>query len=326
MKHGLPWFFRQVRSRAWTLLLVSFFLFVLFRILPGNAQQIAALGQPGAPAASEPADSSGGAARSARDFLVWLGATLRLDFGTSTRNDLPVLQVIGDHLAVSLILATAALLLFYVVAVPLGVLAGALADRPAGRAFNYVFGVLYSLPSFWVALLLMMFLCGGDYLALFPVTGLNSVDDLPRNMWAVLADRMWHLVLPVICISYGGIGYVARQVQSATTECLGADFLLAARAKGLSRFVILRRHVLPHALLPVVALTAQFFPALFAGSVVVETVFSLPGMGRLTLDSVLARDYPVLLAVGLLSAAASLSGGFLVEWLLRLWQPRWEGE
>ena len=139
-----------------------------------------------------------------------------------------------------------------------------------------------------------------------------------------LLDIAWHMVLPVICLSYAGIGYVARQVRGSALECLRSQFVLLARAKGLRRRTIFARHVLPHATLPAVALLTQFFPTLLGGSVLIESIFSIPGMGLLTVDSVLARDYPVLLAIGLLSALVTLSGGLLIETYLRIRRGDWE--
>jgi peptide/nickel transport system permease protein len=171
----------------------------------------------------------------------------------------------------------------------------------------------------------LVFFCGGDYYHLFPAGGLHSSTPVQSGMLSQWADQAWHLVLPILCMSYSGVGYVARQVKTAAFECLQSDFILMARAKGLSRPAIFRRHVLPHAVLPAVTLLEFFFPALFAGSVLVESIFSIPGMGRLTVESVFSRDYPVLMGVGLFAAFSTLAGGLAIECLLRLWRgSSWE--
>lgn len=280
---------------------------------------------PGALSSESHGESQGSWTTAFRDYLSWLGAVCSLDLGRSIKDGTDVAGKLWRHFKVSLLLSTTALGLIYIVAVPMGLLAASHTRSFLGKGLGRLFGLLYSLPAFWVALLLMVFFCGGDYWHLFPVTGLRSVGKEQPTLLAEFKDVAWHMILPVICLSYGGIGYMARQVRAAAEECLQADFILLARAKGLRRRTIFTRHVLPHALLPTLALLELFFPALFAGSVIVETVFSIPGMGRLSVDAVLARDFPVLMAVGLFSAIATLAGGFMIEAWLRLFRDRWEG-
>lgn len=321
----LLWIARQLFSRTLTLWLVTCLVFALARLAPGNPWQIENWGSP-ANIASPPDSSASqdGLKSAVLDYLNWAGAVASLNLGHSLRDGSPVSSKIWQRFRITLLLNTVALAIIYTIAIPLGIFAASAAAKPLGRRLDRLFSLLYSLPAFWVALILMVFLCGGDYWHLFPVTGLRSAATGDARSLPLFFDVSWHLVLPVFCLSYAGVGYVARQVRSAALECLHSEFILLARAKGLRRRTIFSRHVLPHATLPGMALLTQFFPALLGGSVLIETIFSIPGMGQLSVESVLARDYPVLMAIGLLSALATLVGGLLVEGYLRFRREGWD--
>lgn len=152
--------------------------------------------------------------------------------------------------------------------------------------------------------------------------GLESLDASRLGGLATWKDRLLHVLLPVACLSYAGVAAVSRYARSGMLEVLRQDFVRTARAKGLPEWQVVGKHALRCALVPLVTLFGNVLPALLSGSVIVETLFSLPGMGRLTLDSVLGRDYPTVMAISTLVAAATLAGYLLSDVFTMLLDPR----
>ena len=174
------------------------------------------------------------------------------------------------------------------------------------------------MPTFWAALLLQtLFAVKLRWLPLFA----TAADAAPAGL-AGLSDRLAHLVLPVTCLTYGTLAFVARLVRSGVAEARSADYVLAARARGASRGQALWSHAFRNALLPVITLFGLLLPALLSGSVIIEKIFAWPGLGRLYLDSILARDYPVILALSLLSAVATLLATLVSDVALAAVDPR----
>lgn len=235
-------------------------------------------------------------------FGRWVGRVARLDFGESFVDRRPVLDRIREAFPYTLLLNGLALLLTLAIAVPLGVATGGRPEGPLDRASSAVLFALYSLPAFWAALLLQTLFA--VRLRWLPLYGVAS--DGPDGSAAGLADRLSHLVLPVLCLTYGSLAFFARLIRASVAETRNADYVLAARARGLSRRQALWRHAFRNALLPLVTLLGLVLPGLLSGSVIIERIFAWPGLGRLFFDSILSRDYPVVLALSLLGAVATL--------------------
>ncbi len=233
-------------------------------------------------------------------FGRWVSRVARLDFGESFVDRRPVLERIGEALPYTLALNGLALLLTLAFAVPLGVITGGRPEGPLDRASGPILFALYSLPAFWAALLLQaLFSVRLRWLPLYGV-----VSDSPQG--SGLLDRASHLVLPVVCLTYGSLAFFARLIRASVAETRNADYVLAARARGLSRRQALWKHAFRNALLPLVTLLGLVLPGLLSGSVIIERIFAWPGLGRLYFDSILSRDYPVVLALSLLGAVATL--------------------
>ena len=249
----------------------------------------------------------------------WFGRAARLDFGRSFQDHRPVARRIAEALPYTAGLNALALLLALAVAVPLGVAqarrAGSAFDRAAGRVVFF----LYSMPSFWMAMILVSIF--SVRVAWLPLFGVAS-DPPPAGWAAALLDRLAHLALPLACLTYGTLAFLTRLVRSAVAEELGREYVVAARARGLSETQALWGHAFRNALLPLITVMGLVVPGLLSGSVIVEQIFAWPGLGRLYFEAVLARDYPVVLGLTFLTAVATLAATFAADVAYAVADPR----
>ena len=253
-------------------------------------------------------------------YLHWLAASSRGDFGTSLSQQRSVGGIIGEALPATLLLTVTA----YVLHLLLALAAAMVMAVRSGRALDHwIQGVgltLYSLPAFWLGLMLIMLL--SRKLGWFPAGGMHAPDARYLDWWAWLADLLRHLVLPVATLALGSFMGTARYLRTSLAEVLVQDYILAARARGLSERRILFRHALRNALLPVITLLGLSLPFLLGGAVVVEVVFGWPGMGRVAIEAIWARDYPVIMATVLVSAVTVVAGSLLADILYQWADPR----
>jgi len=246
-------------------------------------------------------------------YWLWLTKIVTLDFGRSYRDNRPVMDRIWERLPVTLQLNIISIFLVYLIAIPLGIYSSTHQYSLGDKVSTTFLFILYSMPSFWVATILILFLGGGDYWHLFPITGISSLDaeQLPFFDW--LLDRIWHLVLPVFCLTYGGLAYVSRQMRSGMLETIRQDYIRTARAKGLSERAVVFKHALRNSLIPIVTLLGFLLPSMLGGSVIIESIFTIPGMGQLGFDAILSRDYPVVMAISIIAAFLTLVGLLLSD-------------
>ena len=251
----------------------------------------------------------------------WHGL-LALDFGAEfARPTVRVADEILRRLAITVPLALISILLAYGIAVPLGVLAAVRRGSWTERVASFGLLALHSVPSFWLGLLLVL-LFGAAGLGWLPVVGLHDKDADTLSPLANLGDTALHLVLPVLTLALPSLAYLSRQVKGAMIEALESDSVRAARARGLKESAVVVRHALRGSLLPLVTLAGSILPALIGGSVVVETVFSIPGMGRYAYEGILARDLNVILATTTLGATMTLVGILLADLAYAVVDPR----
>ena len=245
-------------------------------------------------------------------YARWLGHVVRGDLGDSFRDGRPVLVLLGEALPVTLLLSLPSILLGYLLAIPIGIVS---AIRPGGlldRLLTALVFVLYSLPVQWVALMLVLAASGSA----LPIQGLRS--EGARS----LGDLLAHLLLPIACITYGSLAVLSRHLRSSMLETMGEDYIRTARAKGLPEAAVVLKHALPNSLLGMITLLGLTFPALASGAVIVERIFGLPGMGKLTFDAVLGRDLPVLMGSITLAGLVTMVGLLVADLLYAAADPR----
>ena len=255
-------------------------------------------------------------------YFVWLRQIVTLDFGNSYRDHRPVIEKIAERLPVTLVLNALSILLVYLVAIPLGAWSAIRQRSAAERATTFVLFLLYSIPSFWMAVVLIYFFGGGYFWDVFPIYGVHSRGFEELSFFGRAGDFLWHLVLPVFCLAYAGLASLSRFQKGSLLEVLREEYITAARAKGLSRNRVLFKHALRNSLIPIVTIVASILPAMIGGSVIIETIFSIPGIGRLGFESVLSRDYPVIMAVATISAFLTLAGILLSDIAYAVVDPR----
>lgn len=256
-------------------------------------------------------------------YARWLGGLASGDLGRSFKDRQPVWDKISERVPITMGIDAAALLITYLIAVPLGIYS---AVRPGSRfdqiSTGVIFG-LYSLPSFWISVLLIVFLGGGDYLAWFPPGGLHSLQysaDWPLTRR--IGELAHHLTLPLFVTTLGSYTEISRYLRSSMLENARQDFVRTARAKGVPERDVILKHMLRNSLIPMVTIVAGVLPGLISGSVLIESIFSIPGLGQLGYQAVLARDYPVVLALFAVSFALTQLGILLADLLLAWVDPR----
>lgn len=293
-----------------TLLLIGVAAFLLARALPGNAV-LAMLGDHASDATIERLTHQMGLDQSIFvQFWAYLTAVLHGDFGTSTAFRLPVLRLIADRLPATLLLTGMALVIAVVLGFPLAFVAAIRANQWPDILIRAVFQVGLSSPIFYVGLILLTVFAG--WLRWFPVGGYS-------DGWG---ERLYDLFLPALTLALSLAAVIMRSLRAAILQVLNAEFVDFATAKGLSARVVLFRHVLRNAIIAVVTLIGLNVGSLLGGAVITESVFAVPGVGRLMIDSIFARDYPVIQGLTLVLAVL-VSLAFLVTDVLQAWlDPR----
>jgi peptide/nickel transport system permease protein len=321
---------RRVLLLIPTLFGITLLTFLLIRLAPGNAALIK-----GGAGGGE----GGGRAMTAavREQMIklygldkpplvaygdWVGHVLRLDLGESIVDHRPVAKKIAERLPLTVSLAGSAIFLSYLIAVPLGIIGALRRGRLIDRTITLTIFILYSVPSFVAALFLILLVASGDYLNLLPMYGINSVNSPEMSLAPWLWDRFIHMILPVICLTYGSLASISRYARVSMLEALGQDFVRTARAKGLPYRLVILRHALRNALIPLITIFALELPGLIGGTVIIESIFSLPGMGQLMFQSLDAHDDIVIMGITVLAAVATLLSYLAADILYVVVDPR----
>lgn len=253
-------------------------------------------------------------------YVNWVKRFVIFDFGRSYIDNRPVSERILERIPVTIAINISSMLLILGIGIPLGILSAVRRNSIADR-FSTVFVFAgFSAPEFWVALLSMSLFC--ITLGWFPVSGIKSLDFEYMTLTGKAFDVAWHMVLPVCIAAFGSLAGISRYMRSSVIGIMDLDFIRAARAKGLTEGVVIFRHAVKNALLPVVTIIGLSVPGLIGGSVIFESIFAIPGMGRLFYDSVMARDYPTIMGVLSVGAVLTLFGNLLADLAYHAADPR----
>jgi len=246
-----------------------------------------------------------------KQYATWLTKFVTLDFGDAFADGRKVKDKILERLPITLTINLLSLGLVLLIAIPIGIMSATRQYSLLDRSTTLFVFLGFSTPSFWLALLLI-YLFGVQW-GVLPISGIQSLDVAGLSGWNRLMDRSQHLIMPVFVSAFGGLAGFSRYVRNNMLEVMQQDYIRTARAKGLSENAVIYKHALRNALMPVITILGLALPGIIGGSVIMEQVFGIPGMGQLMFQSVMSRDYN--LAMGILVPAAFLTmlGNFLAD-------------
>ncbi len=255
-----------------------------------------------------------------KQYATWLTKFVTLDFGRAFADGRKVKDKILERLPITLTINLLAMGIVLLIALPIGILSATRQYSLLDRLSTIFVFVGFSTPSFWLALLLI-YLFGVQW-GILPISGVQSLDASGLSFAVRLSDWSAHLVLPVLVSAFGGLAGLSRYMRNNMLEVMRQDYIRTARAKGLPERTVVYKHALRNALMPVITILGLSIPGLIGGSVILETVFGIPGMGQLMFQAVLSRDYNV--AMGILAPAAALTmlGNFLADVAYAFTDPR----
>lgn len=249
---------------------------------------------------------------------------IRGDFGLSYATKLPVSEVISHALPWSLFFTLFSVMLAYVISIPIGVRAAANRGGFFDRSSSLILFMLYSLPVFFLATLLMMTFANPHVFNVFPASGVKPPAGYPEgiSLWEKCKISIPYLILPLICYTYGSLAFLSRTMRVAMLDVIGQDYIRTAKAKGLSKHLVIYKHGLRNALLPIITVFSNIFPAAVGGSVIIEVIFGIPGMGQEVYGAIGTKDYPMIVAAFTLSGFMTLVGYLIADILYAVADPR----
>jgi len=316
-----------------TLIIITMITFLICRLAPGDPTEMK-LGQTGE---AQKTDAKNQMTQQAKEFykkkfgldkplymqyVIWMGNMLQGDFGNSFKDNRPVLDKLTERLPVSITISLLSFLLIYSVAIPIGIYSAARQYSLLDRTTTVILFILYSLPNFWVATLAIVFLCNVEYLKIFPTSGIRSEQFDTLSFMGKFSDYFMHLFLPVIVTSLASFAFLSRQMRSSMLEVIRQDYIRTARSKGLSEKKVIMKHALRNSLIPIITIVGGLLPAMVGGSIIVESIFSIPGIGQLAFQAILDRDYPLIMAELVIVSSLTVVGILLVDILYSIVDPR----
>lgn len=320
---------RRLLTAVLTLLLITFVVYGLIRAMPGTPLDAdLAMLDPGK--LPNPEDIQRRAKIYGLDkpwyqaYGVWLGNLIRLELGNSIVEHKPVLTVIGQRLGPTLLLSTTSLVLSYLLAIPLGLLATARSGKPDERVMSTLLYMLYSFPTFVAALYLQLLfavkLAGtpGE----LPLMGIASEHYDSLSTFGKATDLLRHMLMPVACFTYGSLAYYSRFIKANMEEVMRQDYIRTARAKGVGPVGVVVRHAFRNTLVPFVTMLGLTLPGLLGGAIILEQIFNWPGMGQLFFESITRRDYETIMGLNLMFSVLTLLGQLLADILYAVVDPR----
>jgi microcin C transport system permease protein len=338
----IKYFIRRLAVLLPTLLGVTIVVFVVINMAPGGPieqklQELRFGGGEGSSISTSSRGSSHGVSNEIMEalkkqygfdkplhmrYLLWLKNIATLNFGNSFTYEEPVLDVIISKFPVSLQFGIISLILSYLVSIPLGVVKAIRNGSVFDVSSSIILFIFYSIPSFMLAILLIVLLSGGSFLEIFPIGGLYSEMYDELDFFGKILDRIHHFTLPLICYTIGSFTSLTVLMKNSLIEEIKKDYIRTARAKGVSEKVVYMKHAFRNALIPIVTGLGGFLSVFFAGSLLLETIFQLDGIGLLSYKSILARDYNVIMGLVFIQSALFLIGNILSDIAYVLVDPR----
>ncbi len=254
-------------------------------------------------------------------YYMWVKRFVKLDFGTSFAQDRrPVIDKIKERIPVTISINFLSMALIFFIGIPIGIYCARYKDSILDKGLTAFVFAGYAAPTFWIALLLMIFF--GVYLDWLPISGLKSFNYEEFSLIGKVVDLARHLALPVCISAFGGLAGISRYMKNSLLEVLRQEYIVTAYAKGLPEKMVLRKHALRNALLPVITILGLSVPGLIGGSVIFESIFSIPGMGQLFYMSVMSRDYPTIMGILVIGAFLTLLGNLIADIMYAVADPR----
>lgn len=335
----LNYLLRRIILMIPTLIGITLVVFFIINLAPGSPieQQLQALKFSGS---AETATNSAGEATVSKEVLdalkkqygfdkpvherywIWLKNLTVLDFGESFTYEEEVTNVILSKFPVSLQFGIASLILSYLISIPLGVFKAIKHGSKFDYITSFILFVAYSIPGFMLAIILIVFLAGGSFLDIFPIGGLYSDFYDEMNTWERIVDRIYHFILPLICYTIGSYTTLTLLMKNSLMEEIQKDYVRTAKAKGLEDKIVYFKHALRNALIPIVTGLGGFLGVFFAGSLLLEKIFQLDGIGLLGFNSVLSRDYNVIMGLLAIQALLMLIGNIISDIAYVIVDPR----
>jgi peptide/nickel transport system permease protein len=244
-------------------------------------------------------------------YVRWLGNVVKGDFGESFRYRRPVIDLITERIPYTLQLTLLALLFSTSIGIIIGIVSAVKQYSALDKSVTLGSLIIYSIPGFWMALMLVLVF--SVYLGWLPTSQTRSMDYEFFSLGEKIFDRIWHLILPVFVLGVGSAAHKARYVRNRLLEVLNEEYILSARARGLKEKMVIFKHALRNAMIPLVTILGLHLPALLSGSVLIESIFAWPGMGTLAVGAVGGRDYPVMMATLMISAILTIVGNLLAD-------------
>ncbi|MHB8173335.1 MAG: ABC transporter permease [Nitrospirota bacterium] len=318
----LRYLVRRILMMVPLLIGISIITFAVIHLAPGNPVEVAAEMNPrvSAEALANLRKLYGLDKPLYVQYADWVERFAKLDFGKSYADGRPVWDKIKERLPVTITINVLELLGAFIVAMPLGILSAVKRNSFLDKSTTVIVFLGFSIPSFWLGLLLMMLF--GVQLGWLPISGLQSLDASHYGFFALQLDRLRHIALIVFIGAFGSLAGISRYVRSNMLEVVRQDYIRTARAKGLPESAVIYRHALRNAMMPVITILGLSLPALIGGSVVLEYLFAIPGMGQLFWESVIARDYPLIMGNLVIGAFLTLLGNMLADISYAMADPR----
>ncbi|MCU0576222.1 MAG: ABC transporter permease [Desulfobacterota bacterium] len=254
-------------------------------------------------------------------YLLWMKNLARLDFGNSISSDArPVWEKIKERLPITIYINISSMIIIFMAAIPLGVVSALRRGSVLDRSITIFVFIGFSVPGFWLALICMDLF--GVRLGWLPISGIHSAEYAGLSILGKIADTTRHLFLPVFISAFGSLAGMSRYMRSSMLEIIRQDYILTARAKGLPERTVIYKHAMRNALLPVITILGLSVPGLIGGSVIFESIFAIPGLGKLFYEAIMMRDYNMIMGSLTIGAVLTLAGNLIADICYSIADPR----